>query len=1469
MKLKSIWKFAAASPVLAATASASDLVVTGVIDGPLSGGIPKAIEVYVVNDIPDLAIYGVGTENGAAGGGTEEFTFPAGSATAGDFLYLASESTGFSGFFGFAPDYTDSSMSINGDDSIEIFKNGVVIDTFGDVNADGTGTPWEYLDGWAYRSSETGPDGTAFSISNWSFSGINALDGETTNAAASTPFPLASYAQSVTPPTPSGPVTNLVQAIPMGVGSGEVVAHSMVGGESFIAVTDNPNGGVSIFKWIDANRKYQLVSSVDISSYPSVANFDQVSSVALDPRGTGLGVAAVQTSDPASADPDDSAPQLGYVVFFNVVTGAIVGHQQAGYHPDMAAIGENGWVAVANEAEYAWNEDSESAIAGNQNGSVSLYDLSAVTPGSFAAAASPAEVEIDFTHTPLGGLDRYNTPEEIEPEYIAFDGNTIFVGCQESNAIMVLPDVTTATSTSAFEAYALGTVSYTTDASDKDDIDISDVIKGMHMPDAIAVYQDGGKTYLVTADEGDARPDDSDITRAGDFASTEDDLVAATPDYDAGSGPLTQAEFDTLLQDEDALGRIDVLIDQSTNSSGELTDVVGLGTRGISVWEYTAGSSLTRISHLPLESFIAANDPATFNSNDGGDPGEMDKRSDNKGPEPEAVTIVDIAGTKYAFVGNERQNSVILVDLSDPANPLPLTYNNQRDNGLLSPETTQFIPAAQSPTGEELAIVGYEGLADDDVAGGIGIYSFAESRAFTLTLLHHNDGESSLVSYNDMADYGNVARFKTAMDTHGGFYENLGHGVLKVFAGDSFLAGKEFQASLDSDPQSFYDALALSRIGYDAGVIGNHEFDFGPDTLAGFIAAAQTVNPLPFLSANLDFSGESGLDALVNSGDIAKSLLLEVPTASGVKKVGIIGATTENLPFISSPGAVSVSSVATAVNSRIATLQSQGADAIILVSHLQGISEDDSLVPNLNAGLSLIIAGGGDELLGDASAASPRDAYGSSAPGSIADTGLIPGDGFADLGGGSHPYPFTSTATDLGGNHLPIVTTADAYGYLGRVTLSFDAAGNATVDPTSNPAIIVADTLDAANGYALDSDVASDSVDPVSTYVTTLDSSIIGTTNALMAGGANKDIIRAVEAPVGNLVADAYLAKARELAPGFGVSAPEIALPNGGGIRADIPAGDISLGTTFSVSPFGNFVAVVENVTSADLKLLLENCYSQTIDADPGNHVNPQRSGDGTGRFAQIAGMDVVYDISRPAMVLGDGTIESAGARVISAILNDGTVLIAGGVPVAGETVSIALPAFNASGGDQFFRYEIGGSNYYTSVQYPYTTLGVTDQQALADYITAFDHAPVDADARYDAIADDRIVAISDRDSDGLQDLVEAELGTNPDSADELDAATLLAAIAAKGAAHVQTGESNVINDPNAYDLYSEDDILNLEVDGVMGSITSPGAGGQAVIHVDIYSSDDMRSWNKVSTVPTNVDAPAGQRFFRLAPKKH
>ena len=165
-----------------------NLYIAGVIDGPLTLGTPKAIQFCASDDIVDLSIYGFGAANNGGGSDGEEFSFPEEPVSSGDCFWVATESIQFNNWFGFTPCYTSGFASINGDDAIELYCSGTVEDLFGDINVDGTGQCWEYLDGWA-KNDLTAQNGGIFSCSDYTFSGVNALDGETSNATATTPYP--------------------------------------------------------------------------------------------------------------------------------------------------------------------------------------------------------------------------------------------------------------------------------------------------------------------------------------------------------------------------------------------------------------------------------------------------------------------------------------------------------------------------------------------------------------------------------------------------------------------------------------------------------------------------------------------------------------------------------------------------------------------------------------------------------------------------------------------------------------------------------------------------------------------------------------------------------------------------------------------------------------------------------------------------------------------------------------------------------------------------------------------------------------------------------------------------------------------------------------------------------------------------------------------------------------------------------
>jgi plastocyanin len=184
----------------------SDLVITGVMDGPLSGGTPKVLELYVMSDVADASAYKVYRYSNGGSSAYTVYTFPAIALTAGQHYTIASDSAKYYAFFGSNADGFGS-LSINGDDIVELRMGSDTVDVFGQYGVDGTGQCWDHLDGWAYRNNGVSPT-ASFDCNEWTFSGTNALDGQTTNAGAPTPFPSATYTGASAPSFTTYTVTN-------------------------------------------------------------------------------------------------------------------------------------------------------------------------------------------------------------------------------------------------------------------------------------------------------------------------------------------------------------------------------------------------------------------------------------------------------------------------------------------------------------------------------------------------------------------------------------------------------------------------------------------------------------------------------------------------------------------------------------------------------------------------------------------------------------------------------------------------------------------------------------------------------------------------------------------------------------------------------------------------------------------------------------------------------------------------------------------------------------------------------------------------------------------------------------------------------------------------------------------------------------------------------------------------------------
>ena len=236
---------------------------------------------------------------------------------------------------------------------------------------------------------------------------------------------------------------------------------------------------------------------------------------------------------------------------------------------------------------------------------------------------------------------------------------------------------------------------------------------------------------------------------------------------------------------------------------------------------------------------------------------------------------------------------------------------------------------------------------------------------------------------------------------------------------------------------------------------------------------------------------------------------------------------------------------------------------------------------------------------------------------------------------------------------------------------TYDSGGRVVaVDERSGPVRVAGGTN--ADAVEPDPDVQEQVVEPVAAAVAALAANVIGVSEVVLDG--RLVAVRTQETNQGNLIADALLWQARKLAASFGVAAPDVALHNGGGIRnnSEVPVGDISKLMTFNMLPLADFLTVVEDISPAQFKEILENAVSQVENT--------------AGRFAQIAGFTLVYDPEGTAQVLDkDGQVITPGTRVVSAVLDNGREIVAHGRAVgSAQPVTIATIDFLSQGGDQY-----------------------------------------------------------------------------------------------------------------------------------------------------------------------------------------
>lgn len=469
------------------------------------------------------------------------------------------------------------------------------------------------------------------------------------------------------------------------------------------------------------NRMYVTNSannSLDIVDLSDTPNLTRTNRIDLSAYGAGPNSVAVRGNLVAVAVEADPKTDPGSVVFFNA-QGQFINRVQVGALPDMLTFTPDGArLLVANEGEP------------NDDYTIDPYGTISVIPvdGDISALTDADVISIGFADFEIGGARRsqFDTDTRIfgptagdpdavqknlEPEYITVtaDSQTAYVTLQENNAIARIN-----LQTSSVEwVRSLGLKNHLLagnglDASDRDNaINIATwPVYGMYQPDAIASYTVGNQLYLVTVNEGDARS----------YIGFNEEVRLGSNSYQLDPTEFPNA---TALKANTALGRLTV-----SNASGDLDNdgqfdqIHVFGARSFSIWN--GNGELVFDSGDQIERIVATTYPEFFNSNNAEN--NFDSRSDNKGPEPEGLTLGVIGGRTYAFVGLERQGGAMIFDVSTPDRPTFVQYVNNRsfsgdtvgpDSG---PEIVLFVPANQSPTGRALLFLANE------ITGTVSIY---------------------------------------------------------------------------------------------------------------------------------------------------------------------------------------------------------------------------------------------------------------------------------------------------------------------------------------------------------------------------------------------------------------------------------------------------------------------------------------------------------------------------------------------------------------------------------------------------------------------------------------------------------------------------------------------------------------------------------------------------------------------------
>ncbi len=518
------------------------------------------------------------------------------------------------------------------------------------------------------------------------------------------------------------------------VSAAEIVAFDAANQRMFVVNADN--GKLDVFAAGDLTNP-TLEQTLDIQQLlvangdaPSIAAIGAVNSVSI--HGNLVAVAV-------EADPKTDS---GWIVVVAADTLTYVNAVEAGALPDMVTFTPDGSkMIVANEGE------PDEGYQNDPEGSVSVISV-----------ADYAVTHIGFTEFNAGGtrydeltdkmiVDGYDATvaESFEPEYVAVsaDSTTAYVVLQENNAIAVI-DLTDNTIDRIF---GLGFKNHAIpgnemDASQKDGVNIQSLpLMGIYMPDALTSYTANGKTYLITANEGDSREDwldgidQASCEGAGYFYAADDGLCvdefSAKDYYDDDNVTLVDSEGKPYFEGNGGFGgdnelrrlKFSYFTTVAMNGGTAFEKLYAYGARSFSIWDAETGLQVFD-SGSDFEVITALIYGEDFNNDNAENTG--DDRSDNKGPEPEGVTVGVINGHTYAFIGLERMGGVFVYDVSNPYAPEYVMYTNNRDvsvdndniesAGDLGPEGITFVSAADSPSGEPLVLVANE------VSGTVSVY---------------------------------------------------------------------------------------------------------------------------------------------------------------------------------------------------------------------------------------------------------------------------------------------------------------------------------------------------------------------------------------------------------------------------------------------------------------------------------------------------------------------------------------------------------------------------------------------------------------------------------------------------------------------------------------------------------------------------------------------------------------------------